>query len=101
MTLPNPIAHAASKDKTDFVEVSLASGGGEGSEAFQDAFEHVQEPPRPPPTPPPPSNGDVDAQNMPHPPPSHETRLPNAPSAVSDPGMSILQDSVLGLQPNG
>lgn len=90
--------HTASKDRTEFVEVSLASGGGEGSEAFQDAFENVQEPP------PPPSNGDDGARDMPHP-PSHEPRPPDAPSAnitaVSDPGMSILQDSVLGLQPDG
>jgi hypothetical protein len=74
---------AVSKDHTEFIEISLDNPGevrGEEPHPFQDP---------------------TDDRVVPHTPPSVPRPFEVSPPANPDPGMSILQDSVLGLRPNG
>ena len=91
------ILFIALKDNTEFHEVSLANNGDERdvAQALHDAFEEATAP-----------NSRSRTGRLPHPSieepnPQAEEPPPPEPSPHVDPGMSVLQDSVLGLKPNG
>ena len=94
-----------SKDKTEFVEIALNYDGDEQSteQALQDAFEQATalntngrriEDVSSHPLPAPPSN-------QPNPPPAEHYVNNFEPPTADDLGMSVVQDSVLGMRPDG
>lgn len=83
------ISIVVSKDRTEFPEVSLDSVEGEEGAAKQDPLVQANA-----------SKADV-VEEVPHPPPDEPCPLNTVSSGGADPGLSILQDSVLGLRPNG
>ena len=85
------------KDRTDFFEVALGSGGDDQStaQALQDAFEqatHLKNDRKDSATSRPPAEVDPQVTKP------VEVRRQNR---NVDPGMSVLQDSVLGMHPQG
>lgn len=93
---------AVSKDRTDFQEVALHSEGDEinTAQALQDAFEQATSL----------TNSRRASEDVRRPPANearspldglHPAMDPHPLGKQSDPGLSILQDSVLGLHPRG